>query len=78
MKKKRGYQIFIAVTVLLMAGFGIGVGIDWSQYNPLADSAPFSVFVLVRALEFVLPGLVSLCVALVLRKKFNKSSGRRG
>lgn len=77
MKKKSLHMLFLIAALALAAGFCISAAADAMAYDPAADSAPFSAFLLVRALEFLLPGLISLCAAAVLRKKFNRSSGRR-
>lgn len=76
MKKKYLHRLFFAAAILLLAGFCIGLGVDLAGYDPMADSAPFAVCALVRALEFLLPGLIAFCAALVLRRKFGKESGR--
>ena len=72
MKKKNLHCVFWLAGILLLAGFCIGLGVDLAGYDPAAYSAPFYAFVLVRVLEFLLPGLIAFCAAFVLRRKFGK------
>ena len=57
---RRGFIILAAVLAVL---FGIMVGFDWHKYNNSLNSAPFWVFVMVRALECLVPALLSLVIA---------------
>lgn len=54
---------------LLAVGFLIQVGVDYYRYQDSLNSAPFRVFVLARALEYLLPGLLCLLAGLFLRKR---------
>lgn len=54
---------------LLAVGFLIQVGVDYYRYQSSLNSAPFQVFVLARALEYLLPGLLGLLAGLFLRKR---------
>jgi len=60
---------FIILAVVLVVMFGIMVGFDWYRYNNSLNSAPFSVFVLVRALECGVPALLSLVIAFFAGKR---------
>ncbi len=68
-RKETVPKFLYAVCVLLFLGFLIRLGADYSYYIGSYSSAPFWVFVLVRALEFLLPcGLCFLAAALWKRK----------
>ena len=69
MKKGNIWKILLAVTGLLVIGFGIQTGVDYYKYTTTVNSAPFSVWVLVNALMYLLPAAVSAVVAIVIKKK---------
>lgn len=69
--KKAWYAKFILiVSAVLTIGFCIRLGADYWTYNAAANSAPFYVFILERAFEFLLPAAILLAVGLILKKKF--------
>lgn len=72
MKKEWYATFFYIVSVFLAIGFCVRLGVDYTRYNTVANSAPFYVFILERAFEFLLPCAVLLIVARVCRKKFAK------
>lgn len=72
MKKKHWYKFMYVISTLLVVGFIIRTTVDYIQYNETLNSAPFYVFILARALVFLLPAIVSLILASVFKKKFNK------
>ena len=53
---------------MLGIAFVIRCGIDFINYDA-TNSAPFYVFVVVDALEFILPGLLVFIAARILKKK---------
>ena len=44
--------------MLLAVGFCVGSSVDFYQYDEMSNSAPFRLFVAVRGIEFLLPGLI--------------------
>lgn len=66
-------KAFIILAVVLMVLFGVMVGFDWYKYNNSLNSAPFSIFVLVRALECLVPALLSLVIAFFAGRSPKKS-----
>ena len=72
MKKEWYATLFYIVSALLALGFCIRLGVDYAAYDAMVNSAPFYVFILGRAFEFLLPCVVLLIVACVCRKKFVK------
>ncbi len=65
MKKEKVSYI---ISILLIVVFVVVTLIDYSKYD-ITYSAPFSANILVRALEFILPSLIILIIALLIRKK---------
>lgn len=68
MKKDIAKALYIA-SILLVIGFVIRVIADWVVYDPVMNSAPFYVFVLVRCVAYLPLAAVSLIAALIIRKK---------
>lgn len=72
MKKKNIYQFLYAISVFLLLGFWIRLGIDYAKYNKFTNSAPFYLFIIERAIEFLLPSVIIFIVARITKKKYNK------
>lgn len=72
MKKENIYKILYAISAILLSTFVIILGIDYFNYDKINNSAPFSAFVLVRILEFVVPSIIIAIIAKVVKKKFGK------
>ncbi len=69
MKKENLYKWVYFVGGLLSAGFiGRLIG-DYIQYDPMADSAPFWVFILLRTVIYLIPAAAAFIVGAVLHKK---------
>lgn len=62
-------KLCYSISLLLALGFLLQTAIDYSRYNAAMNSAPFSLWVLVNALSFLVPALAVLVVRLILRKK---------
>ena len=58
MDRKNIYKVFYGFAVLLAVGFCVGSSVDFYQYDEMSNSAPFRLFVAVRGIEFLLPGLI--------------------
>ena len=72
MKKEYWHKLLYFVSGLLVLGFAIRTVADWVQYNDAVTSAPFGTFVLVRAVEFLLPAVLIFIAAVLIRKKSKK------
>ena len=77
MKKISGEKACYGLSGLLVLGFIVNTIIDYSRYNSTLNSAPFSVWVLVNAIYFVLPAAIVLVVGLVLGKKRKTNRGNQ-
>ena len=49
MKKENIYKILYAISIILIIGFAIILGIDYSKYDNINNSAPFYSFKIGRA-----------------------------
>lgn len=72
MKKEYWYRLMYVISGLLVLGFAIRLGTDWVQYDDRMTSAPFYTFVLIRAVEFLLPAVLIFAGAFLIRKIIRK------
>ena len=72
MNKENIYKLLYCVSALLIIGFGIMVGVDAYRYSTALNSAPFYVFVLARAAEFILPSLICFVIGIAVKKKYGR------
>lgn len=74
MKKENYYKFLYVISILLVIGFGIRLGVDYFKYNTINNSVPFYVFILVRMLEFIIPSIIIYILAKYTKKKFNRTN----
>lgn len=70
MKKQNIHKFLYFISILLIIGFVIRLGVDFFKYNTHLNSAPFYVFVIARIVEFLVPSIIIYVVAKVFRKKY--------
>ena len=56
-------------SLVLIACFVIKTVLDYNKYSSTLNSAPFSLWMLVNAVYFVLPALIVFIIGIVLKKK---------
>ncbi len=66
-------NFLILIGILLACGFLIRLCADYYQIQAGIHSAPFSLFVLERSLEFLLPCVVSIIIAMGIKKREQKN-----
>lgn len=66
---KKIYKYLYLVSILLICVFIILTIVDYYNYNPIFTSAPFYVNILLRAVEFLLPAFVFICISYIYKKK---------
>jgi len=71
MKKQNIYKFLYLVCALFILGFCIKLGVDYFKYDSVLNSAPFHAFVIVRAVEFIVPSIIFFIVARILKNKYN-------
>ncbi len=72
MEKRNIYKFLYAISVLLIIGFIIRLGIDYFKYDNSSNSAPFYVFIIERTVEFIIPSIIVFIVAKIAKKKYDK------
>ena len=68
MKKINDVTVCYALSVLLILGFLINTILDYSRYNSTLNSAPFSLWIMVNAIYFLVPAMIAFIIGLVLKK----------
>ena len=67
--KKYIPMICYVVSAVLAIIFIIKSIVDYSNYSAIENSAPFSAWVLVNALYFIIPAIIVFVVGLIVKKK---------
>ncbi len=62
-------KILYCVFAVLVIAFIVFLGVDFYFYDPIATSAPFYAYLIIRGLEFLLPAVIVLIVCEILRRK---------
>ena len=71
MKRMNLPKVCNTVSILLLLGFAIHTVVDYYRYyhtNTL-NSAPFYLWVVVNAVYFIIPAIISLIVGVVVKRK---------
>ena len=69
MKKLNKTKVCYGLSVLLIIGFIINTIIDYGRYNTTLNSAPFYMWIIVNAVCFIVPAIITLIIGLVIKKK---------
>ena len=69
MKKDLICKLLYIISIILVIAFTILLAIDYSKYDSIINSAPFSAYVIVRLIEFVIPAFVCFLIARIIRKR---------
>lgn len=75
MKKINSQKNCYIASLILVLVFVIRVILDYINYDALINSAPFSVFILVEAINFILPAILLFIAGFIIgkiKKKNNK------
>ena len=78
MKKENIYKFLYILSALLVVGFAIDTGVDIYKYNTggYMGSAPLYVYILVNAIEYLLPSLAFFIAGLSCKNKLAKKRNR--
>lgn len=68
MKKKLPIVCGI-VSAVFVVTFVIKTIVDYTQYSANLNSAPFSVWILVNALYFIIPATIVFVIGCIMKKK---------
>ena len=74
MKKIDWKRICYVASLILVLVFVIRVILDYINYDAMVNSAPFSVFILVEAINFIVPALLLFIAGLIIGKIKNKNN----
>ena len=69
MKKINGVTLCYGLSALLSVAFIISTVTDYSRYNRTLNSAPFSIWIVVNAIYFLLPAVIAFIIGVALKKK---------
>lgn len=70
MKEDSIYKIFYAISIILLVLFVVMVDVDYLRYRMY--SAPFYIYVIIRAVEFAIPSLIVFVLARIMKRKSSK------
>ena len=69
MRKINGAQVCYVLSALWTIAFVISTIVDYHRYNSTFNSAPFSIWIAVNGLCFIVPAVISLIIGIILQKK---------
>lgn len=69
MKKENIYKFLYLISIFLILVFGIVIGIDYLKYDKISNSAPFYAYVIIRAIEFLIPSAIGFIFAKLIKIK---------
>lgn len=70
MKKANVHKFLYIVSALLILGFAVHTIVDACRYDSMLTSFPFYTFIIVHAIEYLVPSIIVYIVALIVKKKF--------
>ncbi len=69
MKKVHTYKLLYGASVLMVLGFCVYLAVDYYQYSTTLNSAPFSVWILVDALVWLVPAALAFLAGYLAKKE---------
>ncbi|MBO5953378.1 MAG: hypothetical protein J6Q53_04560 [Oscillospiraceae bacterium] len=72
MKKVQAHKLLYGASLLMVLGFCVHLAVDYYQYSTTLNSAPFSVWILVDSLIWLLPAVLAFAAGLVAKKRMTK------
>ena len=73
MKKEIVYKILFTISIILLVAFAVTTIIDYINYSTTLNSAPFSVFILVNVIMYILPSAILAIIGFIVKRKSNRS-----
>ena len=71
MKKSNIHKFLYVISALLVLGFTIHTIADACRYDSMLTSFPFYAFIIAHAVEYLVPSIIVLIIALIFKKKFS-------
>ena len=69
MKKNNIHKFLFGISILLVLGFTIHTIVDACRYDSMLTSFPFYAFIIVHAVEYLVPALIVFVAGLICKKK---------
>ena len=69
MKKVSTYKLLYGAAVLMVLGFCIHLAVDYCQYCSTLNSAPFSVWILVDSILWLIPAALAFTAGYIAKKR---------
>lgn len=70
MKKENIYKFLYVAAALLVLGFTVHTIVDACRYDTMLTSFPFYAFVIAHAVEYLVPSLLVLIAAWIIKRKY--------
>lgn len=77
MKKETAYKLCFGISMIFAVAFIIKCVADYFRYDPIVNSAPFYVWIIVNALYFLIPSVIILTAGIIIMKKHRKQISER-
>ena len=71
MKKSNIHKFLYVISALLVLCFAIHTIADVCRYDSMLTSFPFYAFIIAHAVEYLVPSIIVLIIALIFKKKFS-------
>ena len=71
MKKTNVSKICHIISLLLVLGFIIHTVVDYTRYNSTLNSAPFYIGIIINAVCFIVPAILTWLAGVVIKKRHN-------
>lgn len=71
MKRENIHKFLYLISALLVAGFAVHTIVDAFRYDSMLTSFPFYAFVIVHAVTYLVPSLIILIAALIVKRKLS-------
>ncbi len=69
MKKAQTYKLLYGASTLMVLGFCVHLAVDYCQYSTTLNSAPFSVWILVDSLVWLVPAALAFLAGYFAEKR---------
>ena len=73
----KGHKLLYGASALMVLGFFVHICIDYQQYKVSFTSAPFSLWICVDAMLWLIPALIAFAAGFVAKKKLSKKENRK-
>lgn len=69
MNRKNISLICNIISLILVIVFAVKTAVDYSKYDSLVNSAPFSVWIMINAIYFIIPAFIIFIAGCIIGKK---------